>query len=966
MAEIRPFLQELAEEIYPKYKDRLEQLTIVFPNRRAGLFFRKHLAKCIDKPIWSPSVVSIEDFIQQLSPYQKPDRLSLIFRLYKSYKKFNPGEENFDRFYYWGEMLLRDFDDLDKYLIPAKTLFRDLSSQKELDTAYDFLSDEQKEIILKFWHQFGEKDSSQKESFRKLWQTLFKVYDHFKEQLHLNNLAYEGMLHRAVVEQMGSGEFQHGHTDIVFAGFNALALTEEKIIGWFVENHQAEIYWDLDAYYMNDTRQEAGGFLRDYKKKTVFEQSFKANVPNNLLSTDKHVKITGVPLEVGQAKILGQRLEALSKEKENAFDPQKTVVVLAEEHLLFPVLHSLPTKVDKVNVTMGFPLRNTPLFSLFEYLIALQQGAKKEENQTFFSYRQVLSILKHPNVYNLNSEVVGGTIRLIESENIIEIPAKELVEQENFYQTIFQPLEKPEQVFDYLLEILLLVEKSHSEEGKGQLEEEYIYHFYTQLNRLKEVIREEKISLTLGSFLRLFRQLISSMRLPFTGEPLNGLQVMGLLETRNLDFENVFILSLNEGAVPAGRKQHSFIPYNLRRAYGLPTFDQQDAIYAYIFYRLIQRASNVQMFYNTQNGIKSGGEISRFALQLLYESGLDIQRTTLASNVVNTQAEEITIRKSDEVLALMQKYLAKGEKKLTPSALNTYLDCKLKFYFRYLVTLYAQEELEEDVDARVFGNLLHHTMEWLYEDFVKNKGSNSIEKEDFERIKKLLDPVIERAFKKQYGMAESERRFRFLGRNVIARDIIRKFVLKILENDLAYAPFNIIGLEADEKDGFTMELPIKIGDGHNQVSLKGIIDRVDEKDGIVRVVDYKTGKDDRKFDTLGSLFDHSDKGRNKAAIQTLYYALLFSEAQPQQVLPIKPGLFNSKDMFADNFDITLKIKGEGRSYDVVEDARPLLPDYKNHLIGLLEEIFDPNGSFDQTDDLDKCRNCDYKGICRRF
>ena len=965
---MKAFLKELAEKVYKEHGENLDQVTMVFPNRRAGLFFRKYLSEDLEKPVWSPAIMSLEDFVQPLSVIQPLDKLSLIFQLFGIYKKISTAKEEFDRFFYWGEMLLKDFDDIDKYLVDAKNLFVNLSRQKELDQVFDYLTEEQKQIILDFWHNFDDRPSDEKESFIKIWEILFNLYDQFTRQLKNDRSGYMGMIYRDVVEQINDSSLTVPYDKVIFAGFNALTKSEETIISWFIKEGRAIVYWDIDTYYVKDKNQEAGLFFREYAKKAVFEKSLAEPLPAHLIQPDnKNITITGVPMSVGQAKVLGQHL----REKFNQpHQYENSVIILPEEHLLFPVLHSLPENITKINVTMGFPLRNTSLYSLFEHLLEMQINLKQSSSgETYFPYRQVLAILKHPYVRYFDFQLAEQNIQDIERNNKIFIGAATLQSDKLLYPLIFKTLQDGNEIFSYLLDILMVINSGGQEDNDHGLEREYTYQFFTQLKRLQEITREQRIELDLNSFLRLFRQIVQSLRLPFSGEPLHGLQIMGVLESRNLDFENVFILSMNEGAFPSLANQHSFIPYNLRRAFDLPTYDHLDAIYAYLFYRLLQRARNIHLYYNTESGINKGGELSRFLQQLLFETDFKIKSYVLNNGVRLPVPKNITIAKSGAIASEMKKFMTdrtEFSQRLTPSAINTYLDCRLKFYLRHIARIKEPEKLEDEVDPKVFGNLLHHSMEFLYGQFIKVKKKNTVAKEDFDFLNAQLEGAIAAAFRKQYRIP-ANKNFTFEGRNILARAMVKKFASKILENDREYAPFDIIGLEADETEGYQIDHPIIINGERHVIGLKGVIDRIDSKDGIARVIDYKTGRDDKRIEDIPSLFDRDHEKRNKAAMQTLFYGLLFTSSKPGNTLPVMPGIFNSKEMFADQFDLRLKIRDPDNKnkYLPLIDVRPVLNTFSLELTNILEEIFDLSVSFDQTEDRKICSTCPYTGICHR-
>ncbi len=983
---MKPFLEELAEEIAATFPSQLDELVFVFPNKRAGLFFQKYLAAKIQSPVWSPAVLPIEGFIRSLSTTRQADTSFLVFELFRIYKALASTEESFDKFFFWGEMLLSDFDTVDKYLADARLLFTNITQLKELDTSLDYLLPEQIEAIRSFWESFGTERSRHQNEFIAIWEILLETYQRFRSMLEKEGIGYEGLIHREVAEKAIAGELTHQHKQVIFAGFDALTPAEEKIMEYFVKHEGSLVYWNVDAYYMLDERQEAGSFLRAYANHKVLGQTFRQPYKSYLQNpaVKKHIEFIGVPLEVGQTKAMGEKLlDCL--QQQNTISLEKTAVVLPEEHMLFPALHAIPDHfelpngekiaIDRINVTMGYPLRNTPLYSLMETLLDLQQSLRSSGKTPAFHYRRVLSILRHPYVYYFNARLAKKNIEQIEKRNKVYLTAASLDKDQQLYPAIFRKVEKVNDAFDYLLDILMAINSSIDEENYEQptLEQEYIYQFFTQLKRLRELIGQQSVELSLPVFLKLFRQIIMNLRLPFSGEPLRGLQLMGVLETRNLDFENLFILSTNEGSFPPAPGHNSFIPYNLRRGYGLPTSEREDSIYAYIFFSMIQRAKNVHIFYNTETGFNMNGEMSRYLYQLLFESGLPVHRQVLSNQAQLARSLPVEIAKSPEVLKILQKYVVQKNasySRLTPSALNTYLDCRLRFYFKYVAGISEADEVQEEVNAMVFGNILHRSMELVYKEFMQQEGRPLVEPEDFPRLKQLAERVIDKTFSEHYGETEA---FDFEGKNLIVRSVVRKFIFAILNCDQHYAPFEIISLEADddsasdsnESSGFKLNLPIQPNGEAFTIGLKGIIDRVDRKEDKVRVIDYKTGKDTKRFISIPSLFDREDPKRNKAAMQTLFYGLLYQNKYPQEEGRIIPGLYNSKELFNKGFDLKLEIQKEKNKYEPVHDFKPLASEFTINLQGLLEEIFHPDQPFDQTADLNKCGYCQFRGPCHR-
>lgn len=975
------FLDDLAKHVIATHGQQVDQLTMVFPNRRAGLFFRKYLAARLSGPVWSPTILSMEEFVDKLSEHTVADRLQQVFELFKVYRKYMPGEDSFDRFYYWGEMLLSDFDEVDKQLVNAKNLFHYLESQKEIDQLFDFLSEEQKRFLKSFWRTFEPSPRGQQHDFLRLWKVLYKIYTDFGKQLRSQQLAYTGQRYRALADACREERLIWEGGPVLFAGFHALSRSEEQLIRHFIQHKGAEVHWDIDAYYMADDPQaqlqEAGHFLREYRQSAVLGPTFPKELPEGI-RTPKDIDITAVALEIGQAKRAGEVLQDWMKEQGEAFDPEKTVVILPQEGLLFPVLHALPPDLRSVNVTMGYPLRTTPLYNLLERLVAMQQSLRTRKDGTLlYHHSHVLAILRHPYIYFATAEASQENIREIERENRVYIDITDLPQTHAIYEIIFKQVGEGRALITYLLQVLEMIHARVKPGGEDadpgeekdntliSVEREYVYHFYVQLKRLRELLEREAIQLTFQTFLKLFRQVIRNLRLPFTGEPLRGLQVMGMLETRNLDFDNVIILSMNEGSWPPDMSSHSFIPYNLRRAFGMPTVDHQDAIYSYLFYRLLQRAKRVHFFYNTEDTSRLSSEMSRYLQQLIYESGLSI-REHILSNEPRVQAPlAISIPKDDSIFASLDRFLhgRPESSRLTPSAINVYLACRLRFYYRYVARLIESDQVTEDIDAPLFGNLLHNSMEILYEAYMEEKGRKEIVKEDIKPLKDRLDGAITLAFKREYGV-KPEKRYDFEGRNIIAREIIRQMAARILDYDEAHTPFEIIGLETQGEEGFYMNLPIHTRGQQEQVQLRGIIDRIDRLGDTVRVIDYKTGKDKQAFASIDSLFDRDDAQRNKAAMQTFLYSMLYVHREGTAA-PVMPGLFNVKDLFKDNFDIRLEHKeGRGKG-EKIEDVRPWLAPFGEKLTALLTEIWDPATPFDQTTDEKQCRNCPYNHLCHR-
>jgi CRISPR/Cas system-associated exonuclease Cas4 (RecB family) len=960
---MKPFLLELAETLFREHTRKLDTLTLVFPNRRASLYFRKHLSTLIDKPVFAPDLITIEEFIGRFSSARIPDKLELIYQLWIVYHAGKPEEERepFDQFYFWGEMLLKDFDEIDKYMVNSDHLFKDLSNQKELDATFDFLTEEHREFLRSFWINFQESPSGNKEKFLSVWKMLPGIYAAFRKHLEENRLAYDGMLHRNVAEKIASQKIPQG---LKFVGFNALTKAEEVILAACVEKAGATIHWDVDTYYVNNVVQEAGRFFREYQEHPILKSTFPAEIPSNLINRapghEKKIRLYGAPQPIGQAKLAAQLLK---EEIDKGINPEETLFVLPDEKLLMPVMHGVSGHVDKLNVTMGFPLSATPMFNLIELLVELQITRKSGH----FNHRSVLAILGHPYVVVADTASSHKKRKDILIGNWVHIPKNFLASSIQLHRIIFQEVGlagddgNKLSMIEYIRQIITEI---GSLNALPDFDKEYAFGFLTLINRFDQVIGQTDIKAATysamknswRSFLRLFRQVVRSYKIPFSGEPLRGLQVMGVLETRNLDYKNVIILSLNEGAFPSFSSKGSYIPFNIRKAYRLPTVEHQDAMYAYLFYRVLQRAENISLFYNSETDVLGQGEMSRYLQQLIYESGLPVERAVMHHTVQPLPINPITIKKDKQVLARLADILKERPHRnrgLSPSALNAYIECRLRFYFRYVAGIKEPNEVEDDLDARMLGSFLHQVMERFYKQIRDRKKSKTVDAVDFENYLGPIHTIIDDVFRDWYKLDPAVP-VEYDGQRLVVREMIIRFASKILDLDKKHAPFE---MEALEQEGMVYSIPISHAPGN--VVIGGVIDRADYKDGVLRIIDYKTGKDDLDFLSIASLFQREGK-RNKAVFQTLVYALLVRKNFPKNYKTLLPGLMNRKNLFDDNFTFGFRMDKE-----LLSDVISFLDEFEELLKNVVEELYDPKEVFDQTTEEGNCKFCPYNSICYR-
>lgn len=948
------FLETVAKHLVSKEGETLSNRCFVFPNRRSGLFFKRFLLKHSTGTQWAPAIVTINELMQELSVMEQSDPLDLLFSVYDVYKGCTDTPDSFDTFYPWGEMMLGDFDNLDKYMVDPVSIFRNIRELKEIDEQFGELDEEHVEFIRKFWksfHQGG--DTREKEMFLSTWKMLPDIYTMLKAQLGKSREGYEGMIYRTVAEMDITeihARLKHQHYYII--GFNALTTSEKMLFSKLQKKGVVSFYWDYDEAYINDTSMEAGRFLRE--NLVNFPPPDDLGI-FNMLQKERAITIIDLPSDVLQAKMVYQILEGSGHAIHEAND---TAIIACDENLLMPVLFSLPETVEQVNITMGYPFSNTPLSSFIEAVLRLQKNVRKAKSgKTSFYHKDVLSVLNHQYFRLVNKEDTTPVTTAIRRENRVYIEADYFIT--GFSQIVFREIQTAVELCDYLGKLVQYVLTRLLNEEKNshnELEKEYLMVILNRLNKLSAII-QGRDDLLPDTFIRIFRRMISNLRIPFEGEPLAGLQIMGILETRLLDFNHVIMLSVNEDIMPRSSSGHSFIPYSMRVAYGLPVREEMDAIYAYYFYRLIQRAGKVDLlFKSASEGVKSG-EMSRYLYQMKYEYNAKFLRPVLP--VTATGKRDIRIEKSPEILAVLGKYLVNHEKEsfLSPSALNSYIECPLRFYFRKILNIGEQEELLEELDAIGFGNILHKTIHKLYDSL--RQGKTFIESADLKGLLSgsNMEQVLLQEFRKEYFKSDSARNPE--GRNLIIVAILKKYLIKIIETDALLAPLELLDLE----QSYHTVKEINTAEGKLAVRVGGLIDRIDRlQNGVTRIIDYKTGNAETRFESIDSLFDTHNKRRSKEAFQAFIYGSLFLEKYPDHI--VQPGLYVVRNLYEKEFTPQFVTKESGKSAQV-NAYNEYNDQFQNNLTHLLEEIYNAEIPFTQTEITDRCSYCDFKEICQR-
>lgn len=956
------FLKLVAADLYKHTEGNLAHTAVVFPNKRAGLFFNEYLAQESDSPIWSPAYVSISELFRSLSPWEVGDPVKLVCELYKIFRRETQSTETLDDFYFWGEMLISDFDDADKNKVDTDKLFSNLQDLRNIMDDYTFIDDEQEEAIRQFFQNFSiERRTALKERFISLWNVLGNIYKGFRESLASQNIAYEGMMYRHVIEHLDVDKLPY--EKYVFVGFNVLNKVEHTLFTQLKDAGKAVFYWDYDEFYMKENRQavthEAGEFIR--RNLRDFPSPLSGELFKNL-SKPKEVHYIASSTENAQARYLPQWI------RNNLTTPEKeTAVVLCNEALLQPVLHSLPAEVKHVNITMGFPLSQTPVYSFLITLLELHTHGFNFKSGRY-TFQSVVTLLKHPYTRQLTGQAELLEKELTRNNRFYPLPGE--LGKDEFLTRLFTPLSGNLNLCIRLSETLQQVAGIYQANTSGtedtdafnQLYRESLFKAYTTINRFRTLIEEDELTVQSETFRRLLVKVLSTTNIPFHGEPAIGMQVMGVLETRNLDFRHLVLLSVNEGQLPKSGGDSSFIPYNLRKAFGMTTIEHKIAVYAYYFYRLLQRAERITLMYNTSSDGLNRGEWSRFMLQFLIEWPHPITRQFLEAGQSPQGTSPITVEKTPDVMRRMQSLFdvrANPKAKFSPSALNYYLDCPLKFYYRYVAGLSAPDEVSAEIDSATFGSIFHYAAEHIYKDLTTHgKVINKEALETLLRNEVKLQDYVDTAFKKLFFNVPQNEKPEYNGIQLINSAVIARYLKQLLQNDLRYAPFTFIASEMEVDEPIDIQTP----KGVIKSRIGGIIDRMDSKDGTLRIVDYKTGGDADTPPHVESLFI-PDKKRSNYVFQTFLYAAIMCRKQP--TMKIAPALLYIHRAATETYSPVIQMGEPRKPKEAVEDFSKYEKEYRERLQGLLEEIFNPEKSFAQTEIIEKCTYCDFKALCKR-
>lgn len=888
---MKPFLQEVAEDLVLKFGAQLQNCAIVFNNKRPAAYLQKHLADIIQKPFFSPSFFTIQEFFAAATNYKIADFYLQFFTLHQIYNQLLAEEKweplSSHQFFPLAKIILSDFSQIDNDLVDSNKLYRDLEDISVINKEFDYLSPSQYEFLSQFWTSYAEgKHKKQQELFIKMWHRMPKLYHKFHAKLKEQGYITNGYTYRLLAEgNINQHEFLNSFEKgkIIFIGFNALSSAEAKIFLQLQEAEKALFYFDVDEYYLNDPLQEAGLFLRKNMNQLGLRNVFEA--PSTLMKAEEHVvNVFKVQGHAAQAKILNQMLEDGDSQLE---DTGSTVVVLADESLLIPTLQTIPTsykgKEIDLNVTMGFALATSSIFGLSDLWLSSQLEILQTGR---VSYKNVEAFITHP-LSGLSQKMRDKIQTALLTENVVEIAYERLLRQSGLFEVFYKKIGSPEDVVVFLLKVLdfVLTRLSNAKTLK-KIDAELFVKTIQELNRLHDTFAKhiEKEELTFVIYL--VQKSLQAIAVPLAGDPLSGIQVMGLLETRNLNFNKVIILGFNEGIIPKSTIGNSFIPDSIRRVYGLPVLENLDAISSYMVYRLLQRATAINFVYNSLTDESTSGEPSRILKQLEYESSFKFNYRELNLDIKTESFKEVKIDKTNNkfIQETLQKYLEK-KKVLSPSALTQYILNPIDFFFNYIAGIKEPKEISAVVEANEVGSILHKVMEYFYQEL---RGAE-ITTERIATRRKEVPALIQQAFN-AVMFDHPDKLVEYKGMQKVILAIVEAYVAIILDHDMERAPFTIVSLEQKVEAEISFPLHGK------EVSIKifGYIDRVDAKDGVIKIVDYKTGSDKLTFKDIPELFNTDGKYINKALVQTLLYTYVYEQFSGKT--GVEPNLYIVKTM----------------------------------------------------------------------
>jgi len=962
------FLHDVAEYILKHYDTCLRNCCVVFPNQRSSVYFCDAIKQVNKKVIWLPRIFTIDELISKIANQKVASPIKQLATLYDVHQEVTHSGETFDRFFPWAQTILSDFNDIDKYLVDAQVLLRNIQEIKQLDSSIDYLTEQQRDAIERFFNVVYDGSSDLKKRFLDIWHNLLPMYELFGKKLNQKGFAYDGQVYRKAVENITSDGYEFPFDKVFFVGFNAITKCEERVFKVLKAQQRAVFFWDYDQSYIDDKYQEAGLFLRRFVTEFAAPDDFVTS--HDFGISKKEIAVVASPTVSGQMTVVAEQLANIPQT-----EITDTALVLADESILMNVVENVSPYVSDINITMGYKIKNSIAGHWIEQLIQLQLNKRQSADTATFYYKDVLALLQHPFFISASPDFAAGFAETIRKEALFQVPVARITDDE-FARMVFNPVNEPHEFSNYALSILKCLmnvwgqEQTDSSEMK-LVHQELVYRLILQIQQLDTELADEQIAVEMPTYYKLLRNYIGSLNVPFSGEPIKGLQVMGFLETRNLDFRNLIILNVNEGTLPTDGSSPTFVPFSMRRAFGLPTHEEREAMYAYYFYRLIQRAQNVTLTYFVGKNDGRSGEPSRYIMQLMYGGG-NVNHRVLRSDIVLSAGQPMIITKNGYTMQQLSAFIVDDRpfdkvSGISPSDIVTYQRCQVEFYFSKVLNLRPDDDVEENIDLRRFGNIFHNAMQKIYIGFVgKTITAADIHAMPPEFVEaKIAEAFAEEMFPfdeaRQKSIADGRRKLadELNGNNLIVHNVIKKYVeaqMRYDEQTAEKEPISFIGLE---KKCF-MRFPIEINGKKTEIKLKGVIDRIDKLADELRIIDYKTGSNDVVCNSVDDVFDALQIKKNKGILQTLIYCMMFDSEDPTHQT-MMPYLFKTVDL-SKNADFKVRSKNDEFSEGSYRRVETKVKDF---VAGILSDIFDKEKPFVQTADEKKCEHCNFFYFCNK-
>ena len=958
----RTFLEYVAEDMLAKWGTDMSRIVVVFPNKRAALFMNEYMARMAGKPMWSPAYTTISELFGKHSEYVVGDSIKLVCDLHKSFVKCTGIDETLDHFYGWGQLLLTDFDDIDKNMADADKIFCNLKDIHELDDL-SYLTDEQRELLKRFFANFShDQETELKKRFLSLWSHFGDIYHDYNQRLRNQGIGYEGAIYREVATRK---DIEFEYDTYIFVGFNLLQKVEQELFANLKKAGKAHFYWDFDTYYMprnNSAYTNAAGkyiamYLEDFPNEL---DVCSADIYQNM-RRPKDVSFVMASTENIQARYASQWL----REEGRCLAGRKTAVVMCDEAILAPIIQSLPPEADKVNITSGFPLGMTPIASFVSLLLDTYTSGIAGKG-TCYRAQYASKLLRHAYTRYI-SDKANDVYATIKEQHLVYPDQATLTMngEDQGLALLFKTINIGNVHLLHHVETIIKLIGVNAKDTEDAFLQESVFRMYTIINRLEQLAANGDMDVDINTLRRLIKQLIAAATIPFHGEPVVGIQIMGVLETRNLDFKHLLLLSCNEGNMPKGVNDSSFIPYAIRKAHGLTTIDNKVAIYSYYFHRLLQRAEDITIVYNNTTDNGHTGEMSRFMLQMMVDGQQKIKHYNLLADNSPIAHKPKSVSKTGSI-----KEKLNGMKSLSPSAINRYIKCPLMFFYQYVASIKEPDCEDDVVDNRMFGNIFHKSAQLIYDDIMSHNNGR-IEKASIQKYlntKGLLESIVDRAFNEElFKVKNSMRSPYYNGLHLINRKVLIEYLRQLLHSDQRTAPFEMLAQE----DAVYTQIAFETEDNNvRKIRIGGIIDRLDRvtdaRTGVstIRVVDYKTGiQATRKIKEIEEIFSDMNISQKHSDyyLQAILYSLIVDNSTKynKQKDCVSPALLFVKQASKENYDPVLEIDSQK-----IANVREYKVEFEQHLKEVLHDIFNTNLPFTPTTDNTRCDKCAYRRICK--